>query len=368
MRNIKIFVDCHVFDGPFQGLTSYIKGLYSELIQHKNITFYLASDNPNNLEQLFGKHENVNYIKYRYKNKVIRLLYDIPYFISKLKIDFAHFQYTVSPFKKCKYIVTLHDVMFLDFPEYFPKSYILRCKYLFKWSAKKSEVVLTVSDYSKNKIQKHFNIDKLFVTRNAVDPIYFDEYQKSDAQDYVKLNFGIENFFLFVSRFEPRKNHISLLKVFVENKFYLKNELVFIGNEAHECKEFDNYYNNLTLEIKSKIKVLKRVNLNDLLEFTRAADISIFPSIAEGFGIPPLESIATETPTICSNTTAMSDFDFISEFQFNPLDEKEMVEKIYKALDYKDWKETKKQMLLKYNWKNSADEFIKAIENSFMVK
>jgi glycosyltransferase involved in cell wall biosynthesis len=361
MRNIKIFVDCHVFDGPFQGLTSYIKGLYSELIQHKNIIFYLASDNPNNLEPLFGKHENVIYIKYRYKNKIIRLLYDIPYFISKHAIDFAHFQYTVSPLKKCKYIVTLHDVMFLDFPEYFPKSYILRCKYLFKWSAKKSEVVLTVSDYSKNKIQKYFNIDKIFVTKNAVDPIYFDEYQKFDAQNYVKLNFGIENFFLFVSRFEPRKNHISLLKVFVENKFYLKHELVFIGNEAHECKEFDNYYNKLTPEVKSKIKVLKRVNFNDLVAFTRAAAISIFPSIAEGFGIPPLESIATETPTICSNTTAMSDFDFISEFQFNPLDYKEMAEKIYKALDYKDWKETKKQMMLKYNWKDSADEFIKSV-------
>jgi glycosyltransferase involved in cell wall biosynthesis len=362
MKDKKIFVDCHVFDGPFQGLTTYIKGLYSELIQNKNITFYLASDNPNNLEQLFGKHDNVVYIKYRYKNKIIRLLYDIPYFISKLKIDFAHFQYTVSPFKKCKYIVTLHDVMFMDFPGYFPKIYILKCKYLFRWSAKKSEVVLTVSDYSKDKIQQHFGIEKLYVTRNAVDPIYFDAFKKSDAQNYVLSKYGIQNFFLFVSRFEPRKNHFTLLKVFVENEFYLKNELVLIGNEAHECKDFDNYYNNLTSDIKAKIKVLRRVNFNDLLEFTRAADISIFPSFAEGFGIPPLESIATETPTICSNTTAMSDFDFINEFLFNPLDEKEMTTKIHQALEYKEWKNIKEQMRLKYNWKDSATEFLKAID------
>jgi len=363
MENIKIFVDCHVFDGPYQGTTSYLKGLYSQLINNKTILFYLASNNPENLEKIFGRHANVVYLKYRFKNKYLRLFLDIPSMILKFKITFAHYQYIVSPIKRCRNIVTVHDVMFLDFPEYFPTSYKIKNKFLFKWSAKNSDIVLTVSDYSKRRIQKHFNLEKIVVTTNAVDSIYSEKHQKSISKEYIKTNFGIKDFFLFVSRFEPRKNHLTLLKVFVENEHYLNRELVFIGNDALECKALDMYYNSLTEEIKAKVKFLKKVNFNDLLLFTRAADLSVYPSIAEGFGIPPLESIAATTPTICSNATAMSDFDFIHEFLFNPLDEKEMNEKIHQALSYTDWKNKKLEMLKKYNWEDSANEFLNAIDS-----
>lgn len=362
MRNIKIFVDCHVFDGPFQGSTSYLRGLYAELINQKKISFYLASNNPDHLETIFGKHANVVYLKYRYQNKFSRLLFDIPALVKKHKIDFAHFQYIVSPIKLCKYIVTVHDVMFLDFPEYFPSDYKLRNKLLFQWSAKKSEVVLTVSDYSKDRIQHHFGLNKIFITNNAVDAAFLEPFIREEAQNYIKSHFGIANFFLFVSRFEPRKNHVTLLKVFVEHNYYRNNELVFIGNNAIECNELNTYYSSLTPEIKSKIKMLKKVNFEDLVSFTRAARIAIYPSIAEGFGIPPLESVASETPTICSNTTAMSDFDFISRFLFDPLSEKEMGEKIEHALIYDQWGHNKQEMLKKYNWKNAAKEFLDAID------
>src|SRR5690554_766941 len=207
MKQKKIFADCHVFDGTFQGTTSYLKGLYSELIKTKSNIYYLASDNPENLEKIFGRHSNVVYLKYRYKNKFLRLLRDIPSLIKKHKIDFAHFQYIVPPIKRCNYIVTIHDVLFLDFPLYFPKSYRVRNKFLFNWSAKQSDVVLTVSYYSKQRIQKHFGISEVSVTYNAIDPVFLEDYNKPEVQSYIKSAFGIENFFLFVSRFEPRKNH-----------------------------------------------------------------------------------------------------------------------------------------------------------------
>lgn len=363
MKNINFFVDCHVFDGPFQGSTSYLRGLYFELINQKNITFFLASNDPNHLESVFGKHENVIYLKFRYKNKFSRLLIDIPWMIRKYNIDFAHFQYIVPPIKLCQYIVTTHDVMFLDFPEYFPDGFKIKNKFLFRWSAQKSEIVLTVSEYSKERIQKHFGIDKIFVTHNAVDAAFLEPFDKTKAREYIRSHFGIANFFLFVSRFEPRKNHIALLKVFLENKHYLTHELVFIGNEALECKEFDEYYNNLSEPLKAKVKILRKVSFKDLVFFTRAAQIAIYPSIAEGFGIPPLESIASETPTVCSNSTAMADFNFIDAFLFDPLDQKSMNEKINEALIYKDWKTNKYQMCEKYNWKNSSEEFLNAIES-----
>ncbi len=197
MKTIKIFVDCHVFDGNFQGTTTYLKGLYSELIKDQKFHFVFGSRNINFLETIFGKHENVSYIQYKSTNKFYRLLFDIPRIIKTENIDYAHFQYVVPPFKKCKFIVTIHDVLFLDFPKYFPVGYRLKNNFLFKSSAKSSEIVLTVSEYSKKQIQKHFHIKKITVTTNAVDPIFFEPYDKKQVKNQIKEKFNVKDYFLF---------------------------------------------------------------------------------------------------------------------------------------------------------------------------
>ena len=360
---MKIFVDCHVFDGNLQGTTTYLKGLYTELIKDKSKTFYLASSNPENLKTIFGIHENVIYLSYSNKNKFFRLLFDIPKLIKQNTIDFAHFQYIVPPIKKCKYIVTIHDVLFLDYPEYFPLLYRLKNKFLFKLSAQFSDVVLTVSEYSKAQIQKHFNLDTITVTRNAVDPAFYETYNKEEVKTFVKEKFGIENYFLFVSRWEPRKNHHNLLKAFVENQFYKNHQLVFVGNHALQNQTYVDYFNTLDETIKEKISSLNNIDFFNLVQITRAASISIYPSIAEGFGIPPLEAIASEVPSICSNTSAMSDFDFIDKNLFNPNDVNDIANKITIGLHETNLSQKKQIVLQKYNWESSAKEFNTAIES-----
>ena len=358
---MRIFVDCHVFDGNLQGTTTYLKGLYTELIKDKSKTFYLASSNPENLKTIFGIHENVIYLSYSKKSKFYRLLFDIPKLIKQNAIDFAHFQYIVPPIKRCKYIVTVHDVLFLDYPEYFPLLYRLKNKFLFKLSARFSDVVLTVSEYSKTQIQKNFKLENITVTHNAVDPAFYQTYNKEEVKAYVKEKFGIENYFLFVSRWEPRKNHHTLLKVFVENQFYKNHQLVFVGNYALENTMYVDYYNTLEESIKKKISSLNDIDFSNLLQITRAASISIYPSIAEGFGIPPLEAIAAEVPSVCSNTSAMSDFDFMDKNLFNPKDANDITNKIIIGLNETNLSHKKQILLEKYNWESSAKEFNNAL-------
>ncbi len=361
MKDLKIFVDCHVFDGNFQGTTTYIKGLYTELIQDKTCHFFFGAKDAVFLKTIFGTHENLTYVTYKSKNKFQRLLFDIPNIIKENKIDYAHFQYVVPPIKNCKYIVTIHDVLFLDFPKYFPFSYRLKNKFLFKRSAKYSDVVLTVSDYSKKRIQKHFNISTITITPNAVDPIYFEPYNKKAVKEEVKSKFHATNYFLYVSRWEPRKNHHTLLKSFVENNHYIKHNLVFVGDEAIENPEYNNYYASLTNEVKESIFTFKEVSTQDILLLVRGADLSIYPSIAEGFGIPPLESLAASVPTICSNTTAMSDFQFFDDCLFNPLDLNDLKAKIEIGLKDTRILQKKEAMSAKFSWEYAAEQFKKAI-------
>jgi glycosyltransferase involved in cell wall biosynthesis len=361
MKKIVCFVDCHVFDGNFQGTTTYIKGLYSELIKDKNFHFVLAAKNIKFLETIFGTHENVTYAEYKSGNKFSRLLFDIPKIIKQNQVDFAHFQYVVPPIKCCKYIVTIHDVLFLDFPESFPLMYRLKNKFLFRTSAKCSEVVLSVSEYSKKQVQKHFGVKNVTVTPNAVDPIYFESYNKAEVKAEAKDKFKAENYFLFVSRWEPRKNHLSLLTAYVEKEYFKQHNLVFVGDKAIQDKAYDDYYKSLPDEIKAKVFTFNKVAFDDLVLLVRGADLSVYPSIAEGFGIPPLESLAANVPTICSNATAMADFDFFEDCFFNPLDLADLKNKIEIGLNDTKVAQKKQAMIEKFSWEHAAELFKKAI-------
>ena len=364
MKDLKFFVDCSVFDRSPQGTTTYIEGFYKEMIKHSQHHFYFAS-HTDNFKNSFGDHKNVTFLKYSSANKYIRLLIDIPKFIKNLNIDYAHFQYIIPPIKYCKYIVTIHDVLFLDYPKQFPLRYKLSKKYLFKWSIKYADIVLTVSEYSKNRILNHFNRHDVMVTPNAVNPSFFGEYDKKQLVEEVKSKYGIEDYFLFVSRWEPRKNHNLLLKVFIEKEYYKNYHLVFIGEKAIPNKDYSSYFESLSKEMQQKIVDLNKLDFDSLVAIVRGARLSIYPSIAEGFGIPPLESAAAGIPSLCSNTTAMSDFDFLTEGLFNPFDENDLIRAMQWGLNQNGQRISTSEIIKKkYTWKISADALLKAINEN----
>jgi glycosyltransferase involved in cell wall biosynthesis len=164
-----------------------------------------------------------------------------------------------------------------------------------------------------------------------------------------------------VSRIEPRKNHLLLLKTFYEEKFYLNYSLLFIGKRDLYYKEFEVYLENIPEEVRKKIYILENIDNSNLIEFYRAAILFIYPSFAEGFGIPPIESIAVNTPTLCSNSTAMSDFDFLNDFLFDPKDNNELTDKIKLALKENQVYSQREKMISKYNWTNNSVKFLEAV-------
>lgn len=362
-----IFVDCHVFDDGFQGTRTYIQGLYSELIKQKSLHFFLGSGNPDNLMCILGNHSNVTYVKYRFHNRYWRLLIDIPNIIQKNKIDFAHFQYTVSPVKRCKYIVTTHDVLFIDFPAYFPFFNKIINTFLYKQSAKRADIKLTVSEYSKQKIEQHFSISNYNITSNAINEVFFEKYDKGLIKEKVEKEFFLKDYIIYVSRWEPRKNQQMVLRAFVDLKLYNKYQLLFLGNDTIYNREYYEIFNSLSSEIKKKIVILKNTDFQNMLLLLRGANVSVYPSIAEGFGIPALESVAAKIPTICSDTTAMSDFSFFHEFYFDPFNQIEFNKKLFQILEENrssDFEIMAEKVKEKYSWKKSAALLYQLIEQN----
>jgi glycosyltransferase involved in cell wall biosynthesis len=362
----RIFVDCHVFDKGFQGTRTYIQGLYLELIKDKSKQFYFASNDTENLKTVFGNQENITYISYSSKSALIRLLFETPRIIFKHKIDFAHFQYRVPPLKLCKYIVTTHDVLFEDFPEDFPKLNRIQSFVTYKFSAKLSDIVFTVSEYSKKQIEKHLKVKNVIVMPNGIDDMFFEEYDKKEIQKQVKEQFGADNYLIYVSRWEPRKNHHLLLKAFIDQNLFDDFNLVFVGDDTFKNKEYEQLYTKLSDDIKRKIFTFKKVDFAVMLLLLRGAKASAYPSRAEGFGIPPLEAIAATIPTISSNQTAISDFKFLNDYLFDPNSKSEFEEKLLNVLKNKDVEIKNKKEYVKqhYNWEIAANIYQKILQKT----
>ena len=352
---MRILVDAHVFDGKYQGTRTYLQGLYSELIKYKDIQYYFAARNCHHLQTIFGTAPNVHYIQLKSTNSIVRLSVEYPQIIRRLNIDYAHFQYISPLIKTCKEIVTIHDVLFLDYPQYFPKTYRLKNNLLFKRSAKRADILLTVSNYSKEAISRHYHIptEKIHITPNGI--LLPDK--NIILPDTNKI-YNLEKYILSVSRIEPRKNYLLLLKAYNELKLYEQGyKLVIIGTKDLNYKEFEQYYRELPNIVQQNILVTS-VDYLELISLYKNANLFIFPSFAEGFGIPPLEAIALKCPTLCSNTTAMKEFHFLKDNLFSPHDIEELKTKIEINLKEKNVKQIEslqKEVINKYDWQKSAN-------------
>lgn len=366
--SVSLFVDAHVFDKEYQGTRTFIKGLYTELAGYADVKIFMAANDIENLKQNFPS-ENIVFIKYRTTSSFSRLLFEIPAIIKKYKIDYAHFQYVIPPIKKCKFIVTTHDIVFCDYPKEFSWHYRLVRKYFFKHSVLRADVVTTVSKYSKYSIQKHFKISakKISVVSNGIAEKFFNDYDRNCAKKYVFEKYGLKKYILFVSRIEPRKNHVLLLNAFLELKLYEKGfHLAFIGKHSLKDERLNETLHNLPGEVKRFVFISDKICDEELIHFYCAADLFVYPSKAEGFGIPPLEAAALKTPVLCSNTSAMSDFYFFENQQINPFNYEEFTIKLLNSIekkpDEKKLNEIAQIIKEKYSWKNSAKQFYQLLQ------
>lgn len=363
---MKILIDAHVFDGKFQGSRTYIKGLYSEMITiKKDWQFYFVANNSENIKKALGSHDNVHYLNLRYKNKFVRLLYELPYLIKKHKIEYAHFQYIAPFFKTSKYIVTTHDILFEEkrFRSFFPLKYRLLNGFLFKRSAKKADVLLTVSDYTRNKLIELYKIDstKIVITPNAIEHIR-DDIKKDQ---YIRDNYGCEKYILYVSRIEPRKNHLSIVKAYVNLELYKKGyQLVFIGNQDIKDKALSSFIKKHESIFEAKLYYFANIDEDELRKFYVNSELVVYPSLAEGFGIPPLEAAVLEKKVLCSSATAMSEFNFFT-YHIDPYNQS-AIDKALKDLiedhDIADLNRIREKIIKTYSWNSSAIAFTDHME------
>jgi glycosyltransferase involved in cell wall biosynthesis len=241
--------------------------------------------------------------------------------------DLLHVQYTGPIGCSVPLVVSVHDVSYLEHPQYFTRFRAAQLRYTVKRTVEAAARVLTPSEFSRKAILRHYKLDerKVVVVPNAVSSS-FRPVDRELASAIVEEKFGIKGpFVLTVGDLQPRKNHLGLLHAFEEmlrQHPHLPHRLVFVGKETWYSKELHKAV--LRSGIAGRVDFTGFVEDPDLLQFYGACDLFVFPSFYEGFGLPILEAMACGRATACSSATAMPEVANAAGILFDPYSVPEM--------------------------------------------
>ena len=303
---MKYLLDISCLDTYSSGAKQRVLTLYSELIKaNRDSKFLVIYTSFTNIKKIF-KYPNVSFKKNpfsqeKYLKKIVSILF--LFFFMKLrlkKIDVVEF-FTLPFFKikNSKIIITIHDLRKIYFSQFFLNKLLL--KFFYKYFLFKTNKIIVVSKAIKNEIIKNFGKLKIEVIYNTIDQSFLEKINKNEIIKIKKKYDLPDTFMLTVGHQEKRKNLLCLVKAMNILKINGQNKkLVIIGKKADQSDEIKRLINKLKLNSNKKIFS----NLNDLEVrcFYQLAKLFIFPSNYEGFGIPILESMASNLPMVLSNT------------------------------------------------------------------
>lgn len=361
MTRPTVLVDGHVLDGKPQGSSAYISGLYRAIAQIGAVDIRIATNDVDSLRRWDLELPGIDWVPLESTNRYKRLAVELSVLQSRLGADFSHFQYIAPLVKRSRWIVTLHDLLFLDLPQHFSLDYRLKNYALFRIAAMRSDIILTVSEYSRDAIHRHYKIPKnrIHLTLNAPDG-----FVDADEEAVPCLTPG--RFVVYVSRFEPRKNQHALVRAFLALRGQIDKDiqLVLVGYPALSYPELDTALVQAQAECKHCVRVISNLSHAQLTWLYRHTAGSIYPSYAEGFGMPVLEAVAAGGLSYCADNTAMSDLVPYVHGSFNAADEASICATLLRAIKGQDVAKrdsVRAQVLKQFNWAASAEAFMEAI-------
>jgi glycosyltransferase involved in cell wall biosynthesis len=242
-------------------------------------------------------------------NYSIREQIHVPWLLHRERPDVFHApHYVLPPAIRCRSVVTIHDCIHMMFPQYLPNRAAYAYARASMWTAtRRSDRILTVSEASKRDIMHFFNVpaEKIVVVHNAIDERFRVEPAEEDVarvRERYQLN---HRFVLYVGNIKPHKNLVRLIESFdaLRRRGFDDLKLLIIGDEISKLPALRRAVHKYKLH--KYVRFLGYLPDDTLAILYRLAAVFVFPSLYEGFGLPPLEAMASGTPVVTSNVSSM---------------------------------------------------------------
>jgi glycosyltransferase involved in cell wall biosynthesis len=328
---VKVGIDVHSLGTRSGGNETYYRELLGALQQvDSEIRYFLYGIDPEALSQQ-GDRERFQ-CRPVSASRYLRIPFSLPQSAKRDDLDLFHAQFIVPPGLRCKTVTTIPDIAFERFPEWFPLYQRRWSRYLIRRSAHKADHIITVSENSKRDLINIYQIaaDNVTVIYPAPDKS-FRPYDKKAAQARIALQYGIlGDFILYIGRLQGRKNLLRLVDAFAQMGCSNCRKLVLAGSP-----------DTLFAPVRKRIaeQRLQQVVLlpgyipaEDLPWLYSAADLFVYPSLYEGFGLPVVEAMACGVPVVTSKGSSLDEVAGDAALLCNPLDTNSIAACLDKAL------------------------------------
>lgn len=274
----------------------------------------------------------------------IREQLTVPFHVGRAGVDLFHSPHYVLPLlTPSRSIVTIHDCIHLIFPQYLKQPMAHTYARLMFWTAAhRAKRILTVSEASKSDILRFFGIpsSKVTVIHNAIDERFYLEPNEEDlvrVQERYQLH---DPFLMYAGNVKPHKNLERLIDAFVmiRHDGYGDLKLLITGSEISKYTELRRAVHRYNLH--KHVRFLGYQSEKTLAALYRLASVFVFPSLYEGFGLPPLEAMASGTPVVASNVSSLPEVVGDAAVLVNPYDPRSIAEGIQKVLVDQSLRET----------------------------
>ena len=239
----------------------------------------------------------------------------LAYELRRRPVDLLHVQYTAPPFCPVPVVATVHDLAFEHYPETFTRRGSWQLRLTVRYTARRAACLLTVSEFSRADLHRTYGIpeERIVVTWNGIDPRFSPVGSDTEDEPQLRLAqaYGLRaGYLLALGSLQPRKNIPRLIRAYVDlrrNRPDLTPQLVIAGRELWLTSAiFQEIERELAgLPWRDDIVFTGYVPDADLPALYRGARMLIYPSIFEGFGLPPVEAMACGTPVVTSQAGSL---------------------------------------------------------------
>jgi glycosyltransferase involved in cell wall biosynthesis len=306
------------------GIGTYVRNLLTELAKQDDDAEYSLLCAPSDVEVVRALGPRFQPYPLRAGNYSVREQWAVPWTLARARVDLFHApHYVVSPLTPVPFVVTIHDCIHLRFPQYLPsRAALYYARAMMSIAARRSRRVLTVSQASKDDILHYLRVpaDKVEVIHNAIDTRLAGEPTPDEVERVRERFLLTAPFVLYTGNIKPHKNVDRLIEAFsiLRQRGSQDVKLLIIGDEVSKYPNLRRLVHRFQLH--QHVRFLGFVPDATLAVLYRQAAAFVFPSLYEGFGLPPLEAMAAGAPVITSNVSSLPEVVGDAAILIDPMD------------------------------------------------
>lgn len=320
---------------------------------------------------------NVHLTRFQTNRPLLRILWEqliFPIHLALDHFDLLHSFAFVSPIAaRVPSVVTVYDLSFILYPEYFRPLNRLYLTWGTRRAVRFARRIIAISASTRDDLVRLLNVsqDKIDVVIPGIEPNFFSNGDINAVERFRAAHDLPEHFVLYLGTLEPRKNIPALIKAFAQVKrtLHIPHRLVIAG--ARGWKDESIQSTIAEYELENEISLPGFVPTEELPYWYRAADAFVYPSQYEGFGLPPLEALASGTPVITSNVSALPEAVGDAAIKIDPTDSGELADALTRVLTdsgLRDDLHTRGPIQArKFTWERAADLTLQAYRRALGI-